>query len=147
MADSPHHDPASVHRCLVDSYASVLAGDLEGPLALIAPDVVDHRGGLGGGDFRGIDAWRTKWELAGSASSPFTNVSVTVEANVANDEYSVNRYTSRGTDPTSGRGYEITSIDMVRVRDGQVIEHWALRDQAALEQQLSGEDTDPTAPS
>jgi hypothetical protein len=36
---------------------------------------------------------------------------------------------------------------MVRVRDGQVIEHWALRDQAALEQQLSGEDTDPTAPS
>ena len=48
----------------------------------------------------------------------------------------MNRYTSRGTHTATGRTYEILTIDMVRVRNGQIVEHWALRDQAAMDLQL-----------
>lgn len=125
--------PAEVHRKLVESYEDILAGRLDDALALIDPDVIDHRGGLEG-DFCGIDAWRQKWERAGSGE--FHDVSVTIEQNVESGDTSVNRYTSRGTQTATGRRYEVLSIDMVRVRDGRVVEHWALRDQAAMAHQL-----------
>lgn len=37
----------------------------------------------------------------------------------------------------SGRRVEVTSVDMVRVRDGRLAEHWALLDSAALRHQLA----------
>lgn len=131
--------PAEVHRRLVEAYDEVLAGRLDDALALIDPAVIDHRGGLDG-DHHGRDAWRQKWERAGS-SSDFHDVSVTIEHNVASGDTSVNRYTSRGTHTASGRRYEIVGMDMVRVRNGKLVEHWALRDQVALRHQL-GLDTD-----
>ncbi|MFC4592530.1 ester cyclase [Sphaerisporangium corydalis] len=126
--------PAEVHRLLVESYPEVLQGRLDGPLSLIDPDVIDHRGGLDG-DHHGVDAWRRKWERAG-AESGFTDIDVTVERNVESGDTSVNRYTSRGTHTASGRRYEVTSMDMIYVRDGRVVEHWALRDQTAIRAQL-----------
>lgn len=119
-----------VHRQLVESHAEILAGRLDRPLALIAPDVIDHRGGTDG-DHHGVDAWRQKWQRAG-ASSDFRNVSVTIEQNLGSGELSVNRYAMRGTHAASGRSYEVLGIDMVRVRDGRVVEHWALMDQTAM---------------
>ena len=65
------------------------------------------------------------------------DVSLTIEHNVASGDFSVNRYTFRGTHAASGRHVEITGIDMVRVRDGMLAEHWALLDSAALRHQLS----------
>jgi ketosteroid isomerase-like protein len=125
--------PVEVHRRLIESYPEILAGRFNDALALIDPDVIDHRGG-GQGDHYGIDAWRQKWERMGN--SEFHNVSVTVEQNVTSGDTSVNRYTSRGTHTASGRSYEILSMDMIRVRDGKVIEHWALQDANARRQQL-----------
>lgn len=65
------------------------------------------------------------------------DVSLTIEHNVASGDFSVNRYTFRGTHSATGRHVEITGIDMVRVRDGELAEHWALLDSAALRHQLS----------
>jgi ketosteroid isomerase-like protein len=125
--------PAEIHRRLVESYDEVLAGRLEEALTLIDPDVIDHRGGLDG-DHHGLDAWRRKWERAGG--NGFHDVSVTIEHNVESGDTSVNRYTSRGTHTATGRHYEVLGMDMVRVRNGKLVEHWALRDQAALVGQL-----------
>jgi ketosteroid isomerase-like protein len=49
---------------------------------------------------------------------------------------SLNRYTLRGTHTTSGRHYEILGLDMIRVRDGKIVEHWALLDSDAMRAQL-----------
>jgi ketosteroid isomerase-like protein len=49
---------------------------------------------------------------------------------------SVNRYTTRGTHTASGRRYEVLGMDMVRARNGRIIEHWALRDSDAIRHQL-----------
>jgi hypothetical protein len=65
-------------------------------------------------------------------------VSMGVECTVSAADYSVNRYTIRGTDPDMGKSYEIIGIDMVRVRDGQISDHWALQDAAAMRHQVGG---------
>ena len=129
--------PADVHRRLVELYPQLLAtGQFDAGLALIDPDVIDHRGGTDG-DHRGRAAWRQKWERLAAGGYDVTGMSVTVEQNVAAGDISVNRYTSRGTDPATGRRYAVTSMDMVRVRDGRVVEHWAVMDSTAVRHQLS----------
>lgn len=125
---------AEVHRRIVELFG---AGRREEALALIDPDAIDHRGGASG-DHQGVAAWREKWEHMGDG---IQDASMTTEHNVASGDFSVNRYTVRGTDTASGRRYEITGIDMVRVRDGKIVEHWALLDSAAMRHQLGvGED-------
>jgi ketosteroid isomerase-like protein len=64
------------------------------------------------------------------------DVSVTIEHNVASGSFSVNRYTVRGTHTASGRHYEVTGMDMIRVRDGKLAEHWAVLDSTAMRHQL-----------
>jgi len=130
----PEVSAAEVHRRVVEMYEEVLAGRMEEALALIDPDVIDHRGGSSG-DHHGIDAWRKKWEGLGEYG--FHDVSVTVEQNVSAGDTSVNRYTSRGTQTATGKRYEVLGMDMVRVRNGRIVEHWAVRDSDAVRHQLA----------
>lgn len=137
--DGAVQDAAEVHRRLVGAYGDLLAGTFEDALALIDPDVVDHRGGAEG-DHVGIGPWREKWERFSAGGGVVRNTSVAVEQNVASGEFSVNRYAMRGTHATSGRSYEVTGIDMIRVRDGMVVEHWAVVDAEAMRAQLGQND-------
>lgn len=125
--------PAEVHRRVVEAYDQVLAGQLDAALALIDPDVIDHRGGSEG-DHHGREAWRQKWERA--RHSGFHDVSATIEHNVEAGDTSVNRYTLAGIHTASGRHYRVLGLDMVRVRNGKVVEHWALLDSDAMRAQL-----------
>jgi ketosteroid isomerase-like protein len=93
---------------------------------------IDHRGGAAG-DHYGIEARRRTWETSGA--SGFHDVPVTIEQNVESGDTSVDRYTSRGTHTASGRRYEVLGMDMVRVRNGRIVEHWALRDSDAIRHQ------------
>lgn len=130
-AATPVASAAETHRRNVELFS---AGRREEALALIDPDAIDHRGGADG-DHQGVAAWRQKWEQMDDG------VQVTIEHNVASGDFSVNRYTVRGTHLASRRRYEVTGIDMVRVRDGKIVEHWALLDSAAMRHQLGvGED-------
>ncbi|MEV0824155.1 ester cyclase [Nonomuraea rubra] len=125
-----------VHRRIVELYPQVLAtGRMDEALALVDPEVIDHRGGTDG-DHHGLEAWREKWERAMSGETGFHNVSVEVERNVADGELSSNVYLSRGTHTATGRTYEVRGMDMIRVRDGRIVEHWAIRDAVALRHQL-----------
>lgn len=127
--------PAQVHRRIVDLYPQVLAGEMDEALALVDQDVIDHRGGTQG-DHHGREAWRGKWVALVGGPQEFHDVEVTVEQNIASGDTSVNRYRSRATHTASGRRYDVTSMDMIRVRDGRIVEHWALRDTIAIEAQL-----------
>jgi len=125
----PAASTAEVHRRIVELWG---AGQQAEALTLIADDVVDHRGGTSG-DHIGAAAWKDKWD---HMHDDMRDVSLTIEHNVTAGDFSVNRYTFRGTHTLSGRRVEVTGIDMVRVRDGKLAEHWALLDAAALRHQL-----------
>ena len=126
----PVMSAAEVHQRIVELSS---AGQHAEALALIDPDVTDHRGGTSG-DHHGLAAWEDKW---GHMYDGVQDVSVTIEHNVASGDFSVNRYTVRGTHAPSGRRYEVTGLDMIRVRDGKLAEHWALLDSTAMQHQLS----------
>jgi predicted ester cyclase len=49
-----------------------------------------------------------------------------------------------GVKPT-GRGFAYKQMHMIRMVDGQGVEHWAVRDDATLMRQLGGELTAPEA--
>jgi ketosteroid isomerase-like protein len=123
-------DPADIHRRIVEAANT---GRYEDGLALIDPDVLDHRG-LGPGDHRGIEAWRDKWL---HMNDGFHDASATIEHNVASGETSVNLYTLRGTHTETGRSYEVQGLDMVRIRNGRLVEHWGFADWPAMRRQLS----------
>jgi ketosteroid isomerase-like protein len=125
--------PAEVHRRIVEAANT---GRYDDGLALIDPDVLDHRGGSSG-DHRGIDAWRDKWE---HMYDGFHDACATIEHNVEAGDTSVNRYTLRATHTATGRSYEIRGLDMIRVRNGKLVEHWAFADMAAMRCQLGLDD-------
>jgi predicted ester cyclase len=136
----PPASPAAVHTRMVEL---VTAGRRTEALALVHPDVIDHRGGTSG-DHVGFAAWKAKYDRLDTRVRDF---SVALDQNVAAGDFSANRYTLRGTDIASGRSYEVTGLDMIRVRNGKLVEHWALLDSAAIQHQLSAPaEDDPRTP-
>jgi len=98
--------------------------DLEAALRFIASESLDQ------GRLVTRDDWRRKWEQM-EAGSP--DMEVTTEHSVEDGEWVAHRYTIRGThladlfgQPPTGKRFEIRGMDMVRVQDGQITEHWAL---------------------
>lgn len=118
MTDTP--SPSAVVQAVI---AGLAAGDMEASLRLIAPDSLDQ------GRRSSREDWRRKWE-AMRAGCP--DMEVTTEHSVENGEWVANRHTLCGTHtgdffgaaPT-GLRFEINGVDMVRVVDGRIVEHWA----------------------
>lgn len=112
--------PAAVVQAII---AAREANDLETSLRYVATDSLDQ------GKRVTHEDWRNKWEYM-RAGCP--DMEVITEHSVENGEWVANRYTIRGTHtgdffgaaPT-GRRFETHGIDMVRVVDGLLIEHWA----------------------
>jgi len=118
MTDVP--GPRAVLRAMG---AARRENDLEAALSFIAPESLDQ------GQPVTRDDWRRKWEQM-KAGSP--DMEVTTEHSVEDGEWVANRYIIRGThtsdlfgQPPTGEHFEVRGMDMVRVRDGQLIEHWA----------------------
>ena len=118
MTDVP--GSAAVVRAIVDARQR---GDLEAALRLIAPESLDQ------GERATREDWRRKWELM-RAGSPDMEV-VTVQS-IEDGEWVANRYAIRGThtgdffgQPPTGQRFETRGMDMIRVRDGRLVEHWA----------------------
>jgi predicted ester cyclase len=73
----------------------------------------------------------------------FSDLEVIVEDLVAEGDKVVTRKTYRGTHggelmgiPATGRSIEFSVIDIIRLRDGRYVEHWAVADMAGLHAQL-----------
>jgi predicted ester cyclase len=122
-----------VHRLV----AALNAGDFDTAESLIDTHAVNH---AAPGNPVGVAAFRQSWDDLRSA---FPDWHFTIEHSVEAGDTVASRYTNRGTQqgvfmgkPATGRRITVFGLDMVRVRDGRVVEHWALIDQAALAAQL-----------
>jgi predicted ester cyclase len=117
------NSPKAVVRAIIDARER---GDIDAALELIAPESVDQGRPATRAD------WRAKWAgiLAGSP-----DFQVITEHSITDDEWVSNRYTIRGTHtgdffgaPPTGKRFETSGMDMVRVRDGRLVEHWTFSD-------------------
>jgi predicted ester cyclase len=118
MTDVP--GPAAVLRAMGSAQAR---GDFEAALLLIAPQSLDQ------GERVTREDWRRKWESMRAASP---DLEIVTEQSVEEGEWIAHRYLLRGThtgdffgQPPTGAPFEARGLDMVRVRDGQLVEHWA----------------------
>ena len=114
----------------------------EGNLAvaeeLVAPDFVNHEAPPGRN--RGPESMRG---LASMLRAAFPDLHFTIEELVAEGDTVAGRLTMSGTHqgplmgmPPTGRTMQQAHMHFVRFRDGKAIEHWGVRDDLAMMQQL-----------
>ena len=106
--------------------------------ALVAPDIIDHQRPEGwpagaAGMKRLLEEWRPG----------FPDMNESVDDLIAEGDKVVGRFTIRATHtgpflgiPPTGRKVEVRGIDIVRFREGRVVEWWYCEDALGLFQQL-----------
>ncbi len=103
---------------------------------LFAPDFVEHQAGIKP-DRPGVKA--SIQELR----SAFADFHLQVEDAIANGDRVWLRLHATGTHegpfmgvPATGRRIDVTVIDIVRIADGRLVEHWGVADRLAVAQQI-----------
>jgi len=112
--------------------------DEEALVELIAEDAVNHAATSGEPAGRaGVKAFHDAFHAA------FSGLHADIHQQVAEDDLVVTRKTFYGTHtgdfmgiPPTGKDVELGVIDIVRIRDGQIAEHWNQLDQLGLLTQL-----------
>ncbi len=105
---------------------------------IIAADHVFYMPGIP--PVRGLEAWK---QLASIYFTAFPDFQVTVEDVIAEGDKVVARFTFSGTHqgefqgiPPTGKQVTATGIDIYRIVDGKMLEHWAQIDALGMLQQL-----------
>ena len=128
-------DPAAVmvlRRIFDEGFAT---GDGAVADELCSPDLVEHQFGMAG---RGAEVLDHLREAMAQVHAAMPDIAFTIEDAVQSGDTLWARVTGRGTatgpffGPPSGRPVEITVIDVVRVVDGRIVEHWGVPDRFAL---------------
>jgi steroid delta-isomerase-like uncharacterized protein len=132
---SSQENKALVRRLVEEAQAG---GKLHVIDELISPDFVDHSA------WPGIPATREGVkQIFGMFHAALADLQVIIHDQIAEDDRVVTRKTLRGTHqgallgvPPTGNVIRIEVIDILRVQDGQITDHWNLVDQHGLLQQL-----------
>lgn len=124
--DETTRSPAEVVARITEAFN---AGDFDSPLSLIADEAVNH----GPPATDGLDAWRQSW-IASKAAFP--DMHADVEHVVEQGDTVCRRLRITGTNAPTGRRVDVLGMDMVRVVDGKLVEHWALMDINGMAEQL-----------
>lgn len=126
-------------RALLRRWAEAIAPGKTGDLdALAAPEYRAYQPG-----FPGPVAREAHLQFAEAFIAAFPDATVTVDDIIVEGDRGVIRWTFRGTHqgelmgiPATGRQVIMTGIEINRVRDGKIVEHWVEMDQMGLMQQL-----------
>ena len=102
---------------------------------LFAPTLTEHQFGLAGS---GVEAIRNVKAAIRNVHEIVPDMSCTIEDSAEVGDAIWTRVRARGTatgpffGPPSGRPIDITVIDVCRVVDGRIVEHWGVPDRFAL---------------
>ncbi len=102
-----------------------------------SPDFVEHQNGFIPPNTEGVK------KAIDSLHSAFPDFSMSIEDLAMDGDKVWGRMTAQGTHrgqfgplPPTGKKFEIAVIDIMRFKDGQLIEHWGVPDRLALMEQL-----------
>jgi len=127
------------NKAIVRSYTELTnARDLEGAFAHFSPSFVDHA--VRPGMPSGIHGTRLLLNMLFTA---FPDLRATIEDIIAEGDKVVDRMTCEGTHqgifmgaPPTGKRVKWSFIDINRIVDGKVVEHWVEVDTMGIMQQL-----------
>jgi steroid delta-isomerase-like uncharacterized protein len=119
-------------------YDEVGAGNLDVIDELVADDFIDHE------EFPGLEPNKEGVKrFFAMLRSAFPDLRMQVHQIVADEDLVAVRVTAAGTHqgdfmgiPPSGKRIDVQIFDMLRLRDGQAIEHWGVIDAMTMMQQL-----------
>jgi predicted ester cyclase len=137
VTTSPQLDQSSpafsvMRRIFEEGFAT---GDTAVVDELCAADLVEHQFGLAGA---GPEAIQHVKEAIRDVHAATPDISFTIEDAVERGDTIWVRVRARGTatgpffGPPSGRPIDITVIDIARIVDGRIVEHWGVPDRFAL---------------
>jgi steroid delta-isomerase-like uncharacterized protein len=116
--------------------------------ALVDPDYINHAPGLPGMP-PGSEGLKY---LVSTFRAAFPDLQMTVEDQIAEGDRVATRWTMRGTHtgaflgiPPTGKAVASTGINIERIIDGTVVEHWRGSDELGLLQQLGVVPAPPAA--
>jgi steroid delta-isomerase-like uncharacterized protein len=125
-------------------------GSIEAVERLYAPDFVNHIAPSMGSEIRGIEGVKANVVLWRTA---FPDLRVTLDAEIAERDLVVSRWTAQGTHrgplrgiPPSGRVITLSAIEISRVAGHRIAEQWLVWDTLDLLHQISGMDQHRPAP-
>jgi predicted ester cyclase len=111
-------------------------GDLDGLDAVVAPDSIEHQDGAASG----IDGLRA---LITELRTAHPDLHLEIQDSLTSGDIGWFRLRATGTNdgpmwgrPPTGRPFAITIIDIIRVADGRMVEHWGVADRLAVLKQL-----------
>ena len=102
---------------------------------ICSPDLVEHQFGLAGG---GAEAIAHVKAAIRDVHGAFPDISFTIEDSAESGDIIWVRVRGRGTatgpffGPPSGRPVDFTVIDVARIADGRIAEHWGVPDRFAV---------------
>jgi predicted ester cyclase len=102
---------------------------------LCSPELVEHQFGLAG---TGAEAIQHVKDAIRDVHAAVPDISFTIEDAAQNEDTVWVRARAKGTatgpffGPPTGRPIEITVVDVARVIDGRIVEHWGVPDRFAL---------------
>src|SRR6476619_4868282 len=125
--------PDTVLRRLINEGFS--GGRLEVADELIAPDVIEHQD-YGPGHAPGAEGVKA---VMASLRRAFSDFRLDIEDMAVDGDVAWARNVATGTNdgpfmgnPPSGQPMRIDAIDVVRVRDGRIVEHWGVPDRLGV---------------
>jgi steroid delta-isomerase-like uncharacterized protein len=135
------HNKERVRR-YVEEFQS--AGNVETADALVAADIIHHHGpGWTLADTSGREGAKAFITMLRAA---FPDLRAVLHDQLGDDDKVMTRKTFHGTHrgtfwgiPPTGKQVTIDLIDILRITDGQMVEHWNLVDWMGLMQQLEGD--------
>ncbi len=126
-------------RLARDLYAAINDHDLDRAMACVADDFVDHEMTFPTGQ-SGREGARQTFETFLAA---FPDLRMEVEDMICQGDRVACRIHMHGTQegelmgiPASRKPMDVETYDILRIRDGQVAEHWGLSDDLRMMQQL-----------
>jgi predicted ester cyclase len=129
--------PDTVLRRLINEGFS--GGRLEVADELIAPDVIEHQD-YGPGHAPGAEGVKA---VMASLRRAFSDFRLDIEDIAVDGDVAWARNVATGTNdgsfmghPPTGKPMRIDVIDVVRVRDGRIVEHWGVPDRLGVLRQL-----------
>jgi predicted ester cyclase len=111
-------------------------GDLDGLEAFVAPDMVEHQDGATSG-IEGLRALITELRTS------YSDLHLEIQDTATSGDTTWFRIRATGTNdgpmwgrPATGRTMDITVMDVMRVADGRMVEHWGVADRLAVLKQI-----------